>query len=88
MEKYISTPRLDTQGEGSSKAVSAGDKGQEDSRRGKSDHCEWQDRKQKAVHLLSTRSGQPAKTHTHTHNRFTAGLEYVRIHPGQQVPER
>jgi len=27
-------------------------------------------------------------THTHTHNRFTAGLEYVRVHPGQQVPER
>ena len=26
--------------------------------------------------------------HTHTHNRFTAGLEYVRVHPGQQVPER
>jgi len=26
--------------------------------------------------------------HTHTHNRFTAGLEYVRLHPGQQVPER
>jgi len=25
---------------------------------------------------------------THTHNRFTAGLEYVRVHPGQQVPER
>jgi len=28
------------------------------------------------------------KGHTHTHNRFTAGLEYVRVHPGQQVPER
>ena len=27
--------------------------------------------------------------HTHTtHNRFTAGLEYVWVHPGQQVPER
>jgi len=25
---------------------------------------------------------------THTHNRFTAGLEYVQVHPGQQVPER
>ena len=24
----------------------------------------------------------------YTHNRFTAGLEYVRVHPGQQVPER
>jgi len=23
-----------------------------------------------------------------THNRFTAGLEYVRVHPAQQVPER
>jgi len=29
-----------------------------------------------------------AEAHTHTHNRFTAGLEYVRVHPGQQVPER
>jgi len=27
--------------------------------------------------------GQP-----HTHNRFTALLEYVRDHPGEQVPER
>ena len=26
--------------------------------------------------------------HTHTHNHFTAGLEYVRVHSGQQVPER
>ena len=26
--------------------------------------------------------------YTHTHNRSTAGLEYVRVHPGQQVPER
>jgi len=25
---------------------------------------------------------------THTHNHFTAGLEYVRVLPGQQVPER
>jgi len=25
---------------------------------------------------------------THTHNRFTALLEYVRDHPGEQVPER
>ena len=23
-----------------------------------------------------------------TNNRFTAGLEYVQVHPGQQVPER
>jgi len=30
---------------------------------------------------------QNINTHT-THNRFTAGLEYVRVHPGQQVPER
>jgi len=29
-----------------------------------------------------------AVTLLHTHNRFTAGLEYVRVHPGQQVPER
>jgi len=35
-----------------------------------------------AVRLLSV------VIHTHTHNRFTAGLEYVRVHPGQQVPER
>jgi len=27
-------------------------------------------------------------TNTHTHNRFTALLEYVRDHPGGQVPER
>jgi len=27
-------------------------------------------------------------THTHTHNRFTALLEYVWDHPGEQVPER
>jgi len=27
-------------------------------------------------------------THTHTRNRFTARLEYVRVHPGEQVPER
>jgi len=28
-------------------------------------------------------------THTHTtHNHFTALLEYVRDHPGEQVPER
>ena len=27
-------------------------------------------------------------THTHTHNRFTALLEYVRDHPGEQLPER
>ena len=25
---------------------------------------------------------------THTHNRFTALLELVRDHPGEQVPER
>ena len=25
--------------------------------------------------------------HTHTHNRFTALLEFVRDHPGEQVPE-
>ena len=24
----------------------------------------------------------------HTHNRFTAVLEFVRDHPGEQVPER
>jgi len=27
-------------------------------------------------------------THTHTHNRYTALLEFVRDHPGEQVPER
>jgi len=30
---------------------------------------------------------KPRTTHTHTHNRFTALLEYVRDHPGEQVPE-
>jgi len=29
-----------------------------------------------------------AGKNTHTHNRFTALLEYVRDHPGEQVPER
>jgi len=27
-------------------------------------------------------------THTHTHNRFTALLEYVWDQPDEQVPER
>jgi len=27
-------------------------------------------------------------THARTHNRFTALLEYVQDHPGEQVPER
>jgi len=27
-------------------------------------------------------------THTHTYNHFTALLEYVRDHLGEQVPER
>ena len=27
-------------------------------------------------------------TTVHTHNRFTALLEFVRDHPGEQVPER
>jgi len=27
-------------------------------------------------------------THTHAHNRFTALLEFVLDHPGEQVPER
>ena len=31
--------------------------------------------------------GQNPESHN-THNRFTAGLEYVQVHPGQQVPER
>jgi len=30
----------------------------------------------------------PCITHTHTHNCFTALLEYVRDNPGEQVPER
>jgi len=30
----------------------------------------------------------PYCEHTHTHNHFTALLEYVRDHPGEQVPER
>ena len=29
-----------------------------------------------------------AFTHTQTDNHFTARLEYVRVHPGEQVPER
>jgi len=31
---------------------------------------------------------RPRETHTHTHNRFTAHLEFVWDHPGEQVPER
>jgi len=40
--------------------------------------------------MLSTEENkfEEVKSNTHTHNRFTAGLEYVRVHPGQQVPER
>jgi len=30
----------------------------------------------------------PPNHHTHTHNRFTALLEFVRDHPGEQVPDR
>ena len=30
----------------------------------------------------------PYHTHTYTHSRFTALLEFVRDHPGEQVPER
>jgi len=39
---------------------------------------------------VSTSPGKCSNcTHTHnTHNRFTALLEYVRDHPGEQVPER
>ena len=37
----------------------------------------------------ATQGDQVVGHNTHnTHNRFTAGLEYVRVHPGQQVPER
>ena len=28
------------------------------------------------------------KKETHIHNRFTARLEYVRVHPGEKVPEK
>ena len=50
-----------------------------------SDHawCEWVN--------VSSGTGSPGLSrtksgaiNTHTHNRFTAGLEYVRVHPGQQ----
>ena len=37
--------------------------------------------------LLFTRKNK-LYTHTHTHNRFTALLESVRDHPGEQAPER
>ena len=30
----------------------------------------------------------PADTHTHTHNRFTVLLDFVRDHPGEPAPER
>jgi len=38
--------------------------------------------------VLASSHQQAVTQHTHTHNLFTAGLEYVRVHPGQQVPER
>jgi len=41
-----------------------------------------------ALRIVDLVSLVNASLHTHTHNRFTAGLEYVRVHPGQQVPER
>jgi len=37
--------------------------------------------------IISPSVNELQNTHN-THNRFTAGLEYVRVHPGQQVPER
>ena len=37
----------------------------------------------KVQHLM-----QVVKYNTHTHSRFTALLEFVRDHPGEQVPER
>ena len=33
-------------------------------------------------------SSQNSYKHTHTHNRFTALLEFVPDYPGEQVPER
>ena len=42
-------------------------------------------------HVINNRlldSDDVSSSYTHTHNRFTAGLEYVRVHPGQQVPKR
>ena len=37
--------------------------------------------------LLVARSDHTTETHTHTHNRFTALLEFLRDHLGEQVPE-
>ena len=36
--------------------------------------------------IHKTQPGMQANTHTH--NRFTALMKYVRDHPGEQVPER
>jgi len=42
----------------------------------------------KHVNLHSTKQTVASLYYTHTHNRFTALLEFVRDHPGEQVPER
>jgi len=39
------------------------------------------------LHISQIQSVYYVLTHT-THDRFTAGLEYIRVHPGEQVPER
>ena len=40
------------------------------------------------LHLRHLLTHCLVQLHTHTHNRFTALLEYVRDHPGEQVSER
>ena len=41
------------------------------------------------VHREASETHFSSNIHTqHTHNHFTALLEYVRDHPGEQVPER
>jgi len=66
--------------------------------------CVWLCSKRKTTYVLNTKLGthilngrtsacidpevKSQITHTHTHNRLTALLEYVWDHPGEQVPER
>jgi len=40
------------------------------------------------VNLHACKSLLMETTRTHTHNRFTALLEFVRDYPGEQVPKR
>jgi len=40
------------------------------------------------LHIIYILACRQLLHNTYTYNRFTAPLEYVRDHPGEQVPER